>query len=94
MKKAIAILLVTLFVVAAFAACAKNVVGTYKNDEGVEIKLDKGGKGTMGMMGITVDITYKVSGNKVKLTYEGATEELTIKDGNLVDKDGNVWKKQ
>lgn len=100
MKKAAAILLVTVIVASLFAACA-SVVGTYKTDYdgGMTLKLQKGGKGVITYDGEDEadEFTWKKDGKEVELTMDYVTVTLKIEKGNLVwDLDGEeiVFKKQ
>ena len=106
MKKAIRIAaaaMVLVLLCVSFSACAgTRLKGKWVDDSSsVMVKFGDGGKGKfcyhlLGEQWIdAIEFTYKVSGNKLTMTYLGKTDRFSLKFAKdsviITDSDGNVW---
>jgi hypothetical protein len=105
MKKAIRIAAaatVLVLLCVSFSACAASrLKGEWVDDtSSVMVKFGDGGKGEfcyhLGEQWIdAVEFTYKVSGNKLTMSYEGMTDRFTLKFAKnsvvVTDSDGEIW---
>lgn len=90
MKKLMAILMVCVMALALCACGGSKYVGDWETSlmgMEMELSIEKGGKGSMSVMGEKEDITWEEKNGKLILDSDGEEVEAEIDDGELVFKD-------
>lgn len=87
MKRIISLALVTVLCLSFLCACGgDSIVGTWEAEEdGVTMSytFEKGGKGSVSAEGISLDMEWSVSGDKLTIEFMGEKEEQPFKlDGD------------
>ena len=91
MKK-IAVLFLALMLVFTLVACSGGLSGTYVAEDGTKVTFN-GNKITMTVLGVDVEGTYSISGNKITFTFSALGVETSdtatfSQSGNTVTIDG------
>lgn len=82
MKKVLSLVLVVIMLSAVLVSCGGNdIIGTWEAEEEgltIQLKFEEDGKGSMSTMGISMDMTWSVDGDKLtaSASFMGETEDL------------------